>query len=289
MRVAVAGIPGAWSSEQLASSLRDLGAESFVRSLGETVHDLTTGAVTAGDIDMREMDGVVVKKLGDQSNAWSRLRLHALRALEHVGVRVFSPADVIDIAMDRYRMMMALAEAGLPIPGTLAAESEGGLRAAVAAFKDCVIKPVYTSKGRGMLRLKADEPWPNALVGQTDQRYLVQQYVEAPGRDIGATVIGGRFAGAFYRVAKAGAWMTTTSAGGHYAPCELSTRGIEYAERAARAFGLDYTVVDLVEQDDDFLLYEVSAFGGFRGLKEASDIDSAALYARHIMEVLESR
>ena len=46
-----------------------------------------------------------------------------------------------------------------------------------------------------------------------------------------------------------------------------------------RAFGLDYTVVDLVEQGDDFLIYEVSAFGGFRGLLEASGVDAAAAYA----------
>ena len=289
MRIAVAGIPGAWSSEQLAASLRAEGAESFVLSPGDIVHDLGAGAVTWNGEDLRQLDGLAVKKLGDQSNAASRLRLHALRALERAGVRVFSPADVIDVAMDRYRMTMRLAEAGLPIPMTVAAASEAGLHEAAKRLGDCIIKPVYTSKGRGMVRVHrgGDMSALRELDGD-HQPYLAQQFIHAPGRDIGATVVGGRFIGAFFRVAQAGEWMTTTAAGGRYAPCDLSHRGIEYAERAARAFGLDYTVVDLVEQDDDFLLYEVSAFGGFRGLKEACNHDSAADYARHIVSTLEA-
>jgi ribosomal protein S6--L-glutamate ligase len=290
MRVAVGGIPGAWSSEQLAASLRAEGTESCVLSPGDIVHDLGAGSVTWNGEDLRRLDGLAVKKLGDQSRAASRLRLHALRALERQGVRVFSPADVIDVAMDRYRMTMQLAEAGLPVPATIAAATEGGLLDAVTRLGDCVVKPVYTSKGRGMVRVHRgdDDAALRALDGD-HLPYLAQQFIQSPGRDIGATVVGGTFIGAFYRVAQAGEWMTTTDAGGRYAPCDLSAKGIQYAERASRAFGLDYTVVDLVEQGDDFLLYEVSAFGGFRGLKEASNHDSAADYARHIVRTLEAR
>jgi tetrahydromethanopterin:alpha-L-glutamate ligase len=288
VKIAVAGVPGAWSSEALASSLRDTGADAFVFSLGDVVHDIGRGVVTLGGVDLAQMDAIVLKKLGRQADASSRLRLHALRALESGGVRVFSPVDVIDRAMDRYRMTMILVEAGLPIPPTFAAESGGALHAAISVVGDSVVKPVYTSKGRGMVRVDAEKGADvEALIPPSangdHQSYLVQRFIEAPGRDIGATVVGGRFIGAFYRMARDGEWMTTTDAGGSYAPCALSDLGIDYAERAAAAFGLDYTVVDLVEQGGDFLLYEVSAFGGFRGLKEASHVDAAAAYAMHIV------
>ncbi len=283
MKVAVAGIPGAWSSELLASSLREAGVESFVFSLGEVIHDLATGWVDLNGRDLRDLTGVVVKKLGDQSSAASRLRLHPLRALEAAGVQVFSRPDVIDRAMDRYRMTMALAEHGIPVPQTIGVQDAAALSRAIGGVGDAVVKPVYTSKGRGMIRVRAGQAAPEGLNGDP---YLVQKFVQAPGRDIGATVIGGRFVGAFYRMAREGEWMTTTAAGGRYAPCELNARGVEYAERAARAFGLEYTVVDLVEHEGDFLVYEVSAFGGFRGLVEASGIDVAAMYARHIVTSL---
>jgi ribosomal protein S6--L-glutamate ligase len=206
MRIGVAGISGAWSSEQLAASIRKEGADSFVFSLGHTTHDLATGLVQWQAQDLRHLDGVVVKKLGDQSSAWGRLRLHALRALEVAGVRVFSPADVIDVAMDRYRMMMRLAEAGLPIPETIAAESQEGLAAAIRRLGDCVVKPVYTSKGRGMIRVDGanQKAIDAASLAGGDQRYLVQKFVQAPGRDIGATVIGGTSVGAFFREARDG-------------------------------------------------------------------------------------
>jgi ribosomal protein S6--L-glutamate ligase len=190
--------------------------------------------------------------------------------------------------MDRYRMTMILAEAGLPVPATLAAETGAGLATAVRQLGRAVLKPVYTSKGRGMVLVDGAAGCGLDLLpaGDDQQHYLVQRFIESPGRDIGATVIGGAFVGAFYRVARAGEWMTTTDAGGAYAPCDLSSKGVAYAERAAQAFALDYTVVDLVEQDDDFLLYEVSAFGGFRGLWEASGVDAADAYAQYIMRSL---
>jgi ATP-grasp enzyme of GAK system len=283
MKIGVAGIPGGWSSELLASSLRDAGTDSFVFSLGDVVHDLTAGSVDLGGLDLRDLAAVAVKKLGDQSSPANRLRLHPLRALEAAGVRVFSPPDAIDRAMDRYRMTMILTDHAIPVPPTLAVSDCASMTRAIGRIDDVVLKPVYTSKGRGMLRVKRREPVPEAVNGNP---YLVQQFIEAPGRDIGATVVGGRFAGAFSRIARSGEWMTTTAAGGSDAPCTLSDKGVDYAERAARAFGLDYTVVDLVECDGDFFVYEVSAFGGFRGQLEASGTDAAALYARHIVRSL---
>ena len=283
MKVAVAGIPGGWSSELLASSLRDAGAESFVFSLTDVIHDLATGSVDLEGRDLRDLSAVAVKKLGDQGDGANRLRLHPLRALEASGVRVFSTPDVIDRAMDRYRMTMSLAAAGIPLPPTIGVHGAEAASRAIDLTGDAVLKPVYTSKGRGMVRVAAGTPAPEGMDGVP---YLVQRFVEAPGRDIGATVIGGRFVGAFFRIARDGEWMTTTAAGGRYAPCTLSDSGVDYAERAARAFGLDYTVVDLVESGDGYLVYEVSAFGGFRGLLEASGVDAAALYASHIMGAL---
>lgn len=287
MKIGVAGILGAWSSEHLAERLCAQGAVAFVFSLGDVLHDLVSGVVSWRGEDLGGLDGVVVKKLGDQSSASARLRLHPLRALESRGVRVFSSADTIDLAMDRYRMTMILAAAGLPVPETFGAEPGLALEAALLRVDDAVVKPIYTSKGRGMMRVRGGST--TNFAATSGEHRLVQRYVESPGRDVGATVVGGRFLGAFYRVAKDGEWMTTTAAGGAYAPCDLSEKGIAYAERAAQAFSLDYTVVDLVEQGDDFLIYEVSAFGGFRGLLEASGVDAAAAYARYIVSTLEHR
>jgi ribosomal protein S6--L-glutamate ligase len=61
------------------------------------------------------------------------------------------------------------------------------------------------------------------------------------------------------------------------------------AEEAARLFGLDFTCVDLVEGPGGYLVYEVSAFGGFAGLWQTQRIDAAGLYAEHIVRTLTAR
>jgi ribosomal protein S6--L-glutamate ligase len=150
-----------------------------------------------------------------------------------------------------------------------------------------VIKPVYTSKGRGMVLAEPGD----ARVPQVSDggRALVQQFVESPGRDIGACVLAGEYVGAFYRVAAEGQWMTTTAAGGQYAACDLHKEGIELAVRAAAVFGLDYTVADLVETPDGFRIFEVSAFGGFTGLRDSVGRDVATDYANFIRKEVASR
>jgi ribosomal protein S6--L-glutamate ligase len=284
LRVPVAGIPGAWSSERMCEALRSQGMESFVFDLGDCLHDLSGRKVTLEGRDLSEFNGIVVKKLASQEDPAARLRLHLLRELEAAGVRIFSAANVIERVMDRYWMNMTMVSAGLPLPPTFSLEVPSGLMEAVNTLGTAVVKPIYTSKGRGMFKVETGSP----LEGWQDGhgRWLAQSFVRSPGRDIGACVLGGEFIGAFYRVAADGDWMTTTARGGRYAPCELSQEGQEIAVRAAKVFGLDYTIADLVETDDGFRMYEVSAFGGFRGLWDASGRDVAVDYATYTKKEL---
>jgi ribosomal protein S6--L-glutamate ligase len=282
LRVGVAGVPGAWSTERMCAALDRAGVQSFTFSLADCLHDLNTPAVTLSDFDLSALDGIVVKKLGAQQDPGLRLRLHMLRALERKGVRIFSRPSVIDAVMDRYHMTMRLVEGGVPIPPTMSCESEATMSAAVQRMGSALLKPVYTSKGRGFVRLGNGAQENPVASPPGNGRALVQQFVDAPGRDIGACVVGSEFAGAFYRVAGEGQWLTSTSAGGRYAPCDLPGDGRRLAESAADLFGLDFTVVDLVETKRGYLVYEVSAFGGFRGMWEAYHRDVTTEYARYV-------
>jgi ribosomal protein S6--L-glutamate ligase len=49
---------------------------------------------------------------------------------------------------------------------------------------------------------------------------------------------------------------------------------------------LDFTCVDIAKTEEGMFVFEVSAFGGFRGLKEAFGIDAAGLYLDHVMKEL---
>ena len=80
--------------------------------------------------------------------------------------------------------------------------------------------------------------------------------------------------------------MTTTAAGGSYEPCEATPDLSRLAVRAADVFGLEFTGVDLVETPGGYLVYEVSAFGGFAGLWRSQGIDAAKAYAEYVVHTL---
>jgi ribosomal protein S6--L-glutamate ligase len=114
--------------------------------------------------------------------------------------------------------------------------------------------------------------------------FYLQRFIPNAERDMGVAILDGKIIGAYYRVARAGNWMTTTAAGGHYEPAEVPEVAAEMALKAVSVFGLDFSSVDLVQTDAGWLAYEVSAFGGFSGLRKTSEVDAPALYARYVIE-----
>jgi ribosomal protein S6--L-glutamate ligase len=184
-------------------------------------------------------------------------------------------------------MTVELARAGLPVPETAVTEDTEEAMDTVERFGAAVVKPLFTSKGRGMKRLA---PTPDLRAALDRHRaeglgpFYLQRYVEHPGRDLGIAVLDGRYLGAYWRVAGPGQWMTTIRAGGRYAPADPPVEAIDLAVRAANHFGLVFTGVDLMEMPDGgFAVLEVSAFGGFRGLFEGCGIDAAPALAQVLL------
>lgn len=291
LAVAVAGVPGAWSSESLAEALRTQGASSSVVALDACVHDISRNEVYHEGRPLSGLDGLVVKKLGDTRGPRVEERIQMLEALELRGVRVISRPESIARAVDRYRMTRILSDAGIPMPRTIVTESIDEAADAVECWGKAVLKPVFTSKGRGMELLSRGRPTRITLSDFRRQALgpmYVQEFVRSPGHDVAVAILGGEIIGTYHRVAAPGSWMTTTAAGGRYQPCVISGAVELLALGAARPFGLDFTCVDLVETGAGWLVYEVSAFGGFSGLKQACGVDGAALYAAYVCEQIRS-
>jgi ribosomal protein S6--L-glutamate ligase len=82
---------------------------------------------------------------------------------------------------------------------------------------------------------------------------------------------------------------TTIDSGGHYEAYEPEADVIEIARRAQSPFDLDFTSVDVAMTDSGPVVFEVSAFGGFRGLEEGLGIDAAELYADYVVRNVSKR
>jgi ribosomal protein S6--L-glutamate ligase len=115
----------------------------------------------------------------------------------------------------------------------------------------------------------------------------VQKKIELPGRDLGLVFLGGRYLGTYARVSDGNSWNTTTNSGGRYEQHSPTADVVKLADKAQNLFGLDFTSVDIAETPAGPVVFEVSAFGGFRGLLEADGMDAAVHYVDYVIEKLQ--
>lgn len=287
--IPVAGVPGAWSSESLAEELELAGAQSFVFPVEKCLHQVSRSRIVWNGSDLTRADGIAVKKLGDAASPYSRQRVEVLYELQAAGAVVVSSAESIDAAIDRYRMSTVLARAGVPVPRTVVTESLEEASFYLRQWGEMVVKPLFTSKGRGMRLLSEHSASRLALKDWAKESrgpFYLQEFIEASGFDVAVPVLGGEVLGSYSRVAAPGQWQTTTRTGGRYSAGPLTEEIKEIALKAVGAFGLHYTTVDMVKTARGWLVYEVSAFGGFSGMRAAHGLNTAQLYAHHVLELV---
>lgn len=281
------GTVGGWSSEHLADRVAERTGFRLLVDMRRVTARLDEGRVLFGEHDLCALDGLIIKKIGDRYNAHMLDRLELLRYVEQRGVPVFSKPLSILRLLDRLSCTVTLTSNGIPMPRTEVTEDVSRALEAVRRFGHAVVKGLYSTKARGMLVLSAGDPELEAKLvafGAADNPVLyVQQMLKLPGRDLGVMFLGGQFVGAYARVKGEGAWNTSIHSGGRYEAYEPSPAIIELARRAQAAFDLDFTGVDVVETENGPMVFEVSAFGGFSGLRDGCAIDAAALYADYVV------
>ena len=173
------------------------------------------------------------------------------------------------------------------MPETVITEDLDEAVLAVERMGRCIAKPLYTSKARGMTQLEPGAKLREALTAYRaagNPVLYLQKMIEIPGQDLGVSFLGGEYLATYARVRAGTGWSTSTAAGGKYARANPSQSVIDLAHRAQALFDLAFTCVDVVETADGPMVFEVSAFGGFRGLKEACDLDAADRYVSWVIE-----
>ncbi|MGB1110495.1 MAG: GAK system ATP-grasp enzyme, partial [Gammaproteobacteria bacterium] len=279
---------GKWSTETLADAVQARTGFRLVIDMAEVSLDLHGGRLMFGEHDLCGLDGLLVKKISAEYSPNTLDRLELLRVAEQAGVRVFSPAEHMLRLIDRLSCTVTLRNAGIPMPETTVTESVGAATEAVMRYGAAVFKPLFSTKARGMCVIEAESG--EAQIRQQIEAFkrdnpmmYLQRKLELPGRDLGMVFLGGEYLGTYARVSQGDAWNTTIHSGGRYAAFEPPADWVELAERAQAPFGMDFTTVDVAETHDGPVVFEVSAFGGFRGALEGAGIDAAAAYVDYAL------
>jgi ribosomal protein S6--L-glutamate ligase len=286
-RIAIVGNPGHWSSEHLFRTAERIGGQAALVNPDGLSLDVEERRVRAGGVDMHAFDAVIMKKIGVGYRPEYADRLDILRYLQASGVPIYSDPMRIARVIDRLSCTVTLASSGIPMAPTVITEDVTEAVEAVERFGRAVAKPLFTSKARGMRVIEAG-PGARAEVeafrAAENPVMYIQQMLDLPGHDLGVVFLGGEYVTTYARSGPEGSWSTAVVGKGSYAPYDPSPEIIELAWRAQEPFGLAFTCVDVAETEIGPVVWEVSAFGGFRGLWEARGIDAAELYVRFVLE-----
>jgi ribosomal protein S6--L-glutamate ligase len=237
--------------------------------------------VECGGLDLSAADGVLVRMMPPGSLEQVVFRMDALHRLVALGVPVLNPPRAVEAAVDKYLTLALLETAGLPVPPTWTGQSANE---ALVAFDvlggDVVVKPLFGSEGRGILRIGDKElAWRtfHTLERLGSVLYL-QRVVRHPGNDLRVFVLRGSVLGAMRRYASPGEWRANVSLGGRAESCRLDPEAERLALAAARAVGAEMAGVDLMHDLDrgSLVVIEVNAVPGWRALASVTGIDIAA-------------
>lgn len=282
MRIAILSAGTGWHVRDLQRAAALLGHEAVAVDFRR----VTAGVAIQAD-SLSGYDSVLVRTMPPGSLEQVVFRMDVLHRLHARGVRVLNPPRAVEICVDKYLASACLEAAGLPVPPTIACQhADAALEAFTALGGDVVVKPLFGSEGRGMVRVSdPDMAWRTFRTLERLQALIyLQQFVPHPGWDLRAFVLGGRVLAAMRRHANGG-WRTNVAQGGKAEPTELPPELARLAVRAAEVVGAVAAGVDLLPGPaGQWYVIEVNAVPGWRALAPVAGIDVATALFQYLSE-----
>jgi ribosomal protein S6--L-glutamate ligase len=229
--------------------------------------------------DLLSFDAVIVRTMPPGSLEQVVYRMDALWRLAAAGVKVLNPPKSLECAVDKYLTLVRLEAAGLTVPGTVVCENS---EAALAAFDrlggDVVVKPIFGSEGRGIVRVSDRELALRTFrtLERIQAVLYVQRFIENQGFDVRVLVLGGRVLAAMRRRAN-GDFRTNVSCQAIAESHSPTDEEVQRALGAAQAVGAHFAGIDLLYGlDGTCYVIEVNAVPGWRALQRVTGMDVAA-------------
>lgn len=273
MRIAILSSGTGWHVRDLQRASRELG------HLAEAVdfRKVTAGVGVAFD-SLAAFDGVLVRTMPPGSLEQVVFRMDVLHRVQARVGTVLNPPAALETCVDKYLTSARLSAAGLPSPPTILCQhADLAMEAFAMLGGDVVVKPLFGSEGRGMIRVSDPETaWRAFRTLERLQTVLyLQQFIRHPGWDLRVFVMGNRVLTAMRRSAR-GDWRTNVAQGGYAEPVHLTSVEADLALRAAAAVGVPIAGVDLLPGPNGKLyVIEVNAVPGWRALAPVTGIDVA--------------
>jgi len=290
VQIGVLGNAASWYTRELerAAQLRGHAfARVDYRRIAAAVGSQEAWVSGDTESDLAALDALVVRTMPPGSLEQVVFRMDALARLESKGPLVLNPPKAIECAVDKYLTTSKLAAAGLPVPETTVCERADDAMSAFAGLGgDVVVKPIFGSEGRGILRISDPDLAFRTFrtLERTDSVLYLQQFVEHEGFDVRVLVLGGTVIGAMRRGSPRD-FRTNVARSGSAQPHELTSQEAEWGLRAAAATGALFAGIDLLyDRSGTGFVVEVNAVPGWRAFQKTTRCDVAELVIRFLEE-----
>lgn len=197
-----------------------------------------------------------------------------VRHFEAMGVFTVVSSLGITNSRDKWTCFQVLAKHQIPMPRTIFA-SFYDFEEQLKTFrgKPIIIKLLEGTHGEGVILTESPQ---NALatvetLNAAGVKFLLQEYIEeVKGSDVRAIVVDGVVVAAMKRKSKAGDFRSNLHRGGSSEIIELSTSEEKLAIKAAKAMGLGFCGVDILQSKNGPLVLEINSTPGLEGIENTS-------------------
>lgn len=281
MRIAILSSGSGWHVRDLQRAA----IESNHEAVAVDFRRVQAGVALEAD-SLDGFDAIIVRTMPPGSLEQVVFRMNVLHCMQAAGTTVLNSPSAIETCVDKYVTTARLAAAGLKVPETIVCQNgDAAMSAFTALGGDVVVKPLFGSEGRGMMRIQDEEmAWRTFRSLERLQAVLyLQRFIAHPGWDLRAFVMDGTIVAAMRRTST-GDWRTNVAQGGRAEPVTLTKGERELALEAAAVVGTKVAGIDLLPGPAGKLyVLEVNAVPGWRALSSVTGIDIAGLIIKSLL------
>ena len=286
IKIGILGQRGGWHITALQKALAQRGISAPSLPITRLTAQIASRpwVETAGE-PLETYDALFVRTIPGGSLEQVIFRVDALHRLEDAGVRIVNPPTAIERTVDKYYTSALLEDAGLPTPRTIVTERfDEALEAFHELGGDIVVKPIFGSEGRGIVRVSDPDTAYRVFRALELGRYVyyLQEFVPHGQEDYRVFVVGEEVLAAMVRRGKN--WKTNVAQGAKATPLPLNDTLREMSLRATRVLGATYAGVDILPlESGGYTVVEINGIPGWRGLQAATAIDVAGHLADYVL------
>jgi [lysine-biosynthesis-protein LysW]--L-2-aminoadipate ligase len=219
--------------------------------------------------------------------------LYALLLFRDWGIPTVNTYEVANNCGNKLLTTSALVRAGIAVPETKVAFTPSSALDAIEEMGyPVVLKPGVGSWGRLLSKINDREAAETVLehkqiLGSYHHSiYYIQEYVDKPGRDIRAFVVGDETICAIYRTSPH--WITNTARGGVATNCPVTPELNELCVKAAKSIGGGVVALDLFESPNRGLLVnEINYTMEFRNSIDTTGVNIPGKVVDYALQVAE--